>query len=203
LFRQPKIADFLPKISIAMPDKDTIDRRLFLKLGLACATTLAFPLPGWAQLKNTLSREKTLSFYNTHTGEKLKKVVFWAEGRYLQEAMTDINYLLRDFRTNEIADIDPQLFDQLFAVRQKLGTDRPFHIISGYRSPQTNRMRRSRSKGVAKNSLHLVGRAVDIRVPGQRLSDLRKVALSLKAGGVGYYPTSDFVHMDTGPVRRW
>jgi uncharacterized protein YcbK (DUF882 family) len=183
--------------------KPEIDRRSFLKLGLACAATLAAPLPCFAQLHPLQSKEKTLSFYNTHTGEKLKKVVFWADGQYLPEALTDINYLLRDFRTDEITDIDPQLCDQLFAVRQKLGTDRPFHIISGYRSPQTNRMLRSRSNGVAKNSLHMVGRAIDIRVPGHRLSDLRKVALSLKAGGVGYYPTSNFVHMDTGRVRRW
>ncbi|MEZ4601439.1 MAG: DUF882 domain-containing protein [Syntrophotaleaceae bacterium] len=186
-----------------MSDKNTFDRRLFLKLGLACAATLAFPVSGWAQFKNARSREKTLSFYNTHTGEELKNVVFWADGRYLPETMRDINYLLRDFRNNETADIDPLLCDQLFSVRQKLGTDRPFHIISGYRSPETNSMLRSRSSGVAKKSLHLVGRAVDVRVPGSHLVDLRKAALALEAGGVGYYPTSNFVHLDTGPVRRW
>jgi len=185
------------------PTKSPIDRRSFLKLGLACAATLALPLPSFAKVSLPKARGKSLSFYNTHTGEELKKVVFWADGNYLPDALTNINYLLRDFRTNEIIGIDPQLCDQLFALRQSLGTDRPFHIISGYRSPKTNHMLRSRSKGVATNSLHLVGRAVDIRIPGQRLADVRRVALSMQAGGVGYYPTSDFVHMDTGSVRRW
>jgi uncharacterized protein YcbK (DUF882 family) len=180
-----------------------IDRRSFLKLGLACTASLAIPLPCYAQLKRLTTREKTLSFYNIHTGEKLDKVVFWADGQYVPEALADINYLLRDFRTGEITDMDPRLCDLLFSVRQKLDTGRPFHIISGYRSPETNRMLRKHSKGVAKNSLHLVGQAADIRVPERSLSQVRRAALALRGGGVGYYPSSDFVHIDTGPVRRW
>jgi uncharacterized protein YcbK (DUF882 family) len=183
--------------------RTSLDRRSFLKMGLACAASLAIPLPCYAQLNRLTSRERTLSFYNTHTGEELKKAVFWNDGQYLPDALADINYLLRDFRTDEITAIDPQLCDLLFSVRQKLGTERPFHIISGYRSPKTNHMLRKQSGGVAKNSLHLVGQAVDIRLPGQRLSQVRRAALSLQAGGVGYYPRSDFVHIDTGAVRRW
>jgi len=180
-----------------------IDRRSFLKLGLACTASLAIPLPCYGQLKRLTTREKTLSFYNIHTGEKLDKVVFWADGQYLPDALADINYLLRDFRTGEATDMDPRLCDLLFSVRQKLDTESPFHIISGYRSPQTNRMLRKHSNGVAKNSLHLVGQAADIRIPGRSLSQVRHAALALRGGGVGYYPSSDFVHIDTGPVRRW
>ncbi len=193
--------DFFRKHSTTL--KSGIDRRSFLKLGLACTASLALPLPCYAQLNRLATREKTLSFYNIHTGEKLDKVVFWADGRYLPDALADINYLLRDYRTGEITDIDPHLCDLLFSVQQKLDTGRPFHIISGYRSLETNRMLRKHSKGVAKNSLHLVGQAADIRVPERSLSQVRRAALALRGGGVGYYPSSDFVHIDTGPVRRW
>lgn len=180
-----------------------IDRRSFLKLGLVCAAALAIPLPCYAQLKQAALRERALSFYNTHTGEELKKTVFWADGHYMPDALEEINYLLRDFRCNEVSNIDPRLCDTLFALRKKLDTERPIHIISGYRSPQTNQQLRRQSKGVAKNSLHLVGRAIDLRIPELRLANVRKAALSLQSGGVGYYPGSDFIHIDTGPLRQW
>lgn len=143
-----------------------------------------------------------VSFQNTHTGES-NKVTYWEQGKYLPDGLAEINKILRDHRTNDVTKMDPKLIDQLFVLRQKLDTNQPFHIISGYRSPKTNAMLRSRGRGVAKRSLHVTGQAIDIRVPGRSLSQVRLAALSLSAGGVGYYPGPQFVHMDTGRVRRW
>lgn len=147
-------------------------------------------------------KERFLTFHHTHTGERLK-VTYWEGGSYISDSLKDINHLMRDFRSNDIHRIDPSLLDQLFAVRMKLETDRPFHIISGYRSPRTNSMLRGRGRGVAKHSLHMSGKAIDIRVPGRSLDKVRMAALSMQAGGVGYYAGPQFVHMDTGRVRRW
>ncbi len=143
-----------------------------------------------------------LSFLNTHTGEKLK-VTYWEHGRYLKDALAEVNHHLRDHRTDDVTRMDPRLLDQLFVVRQKMGFSQPYHVISGYRSPKTNALLRRQGHGVARRSLHMSGKAIDIRVPGQDLSRIRLAALSLHSGGVGYYPSSRFVHMDTGRVRRW
>ena len=127
-------------------------------------------------------------------------------GEYQPEALKEINHILRDFRANEIKPIDPGLLDLLHELGGTLETDQPFHIISGYRSPHTNAMLRARGgehTGVASSSLHMVGKAIDIRVPGVKLDHLRGAARSLKLGGVGYYPSSNFVHVDTGRVRAW
>lgn len=146
--------------------------------------------------------EKRLRFYNAHTGERLN-VCYCANGRYLSDALLSINYILRDFRTGEVKPIDPRLLDTLHSLSRKISRRCTFHIISGYRSPATNARLRRKSRNVAKNSYHMYGKAVDIFVPGYRLSKLRRRALSLKAGGVGYYPRTGFVHMDVGPVRQW
>ena len=146
--------------------------------------------------------ERSLAFYNTHTGEQLK-IVYWEQGNYLEESLGAINHILRDPRTNEIKDIDTGLLDLLFAIRNELETQQPFHIISGYRSPDTNAFLRAHSTGIAEHSLHLVGKAIDIRTPGRELRVLHKTAVALKGGGVGYYPKSDFVHVDVGRVRYW
>jgi uncharacterized protein YcbK (DUF882 family) len=143
-----------------------------------------------------------LSFHNTHTGEKLK-VTYWEKGHYLKDALSEVNHHLRDHRTNDVIKMDPRLLDQLFVIRQKMGFSQPFHVISGYRSPKTNAMLRRQGRGVARRSLHMSGRAIDIRVPGQNLSKVRLAALSMHSGGVGYYPSARFVHLDTGRVRRW
>ncbi|HZD25004.1 MAG TPA: DUF882 domain-containing protein [Alphaproteobacteria bacterium] len=146
--------------------------------------------------------ERRLSFHHLHTGES-STVTYWADGTYVDEELRAVNHLLRDFRTGEVHAIDPGLLDLLYLTRRRIGSDRPFQIISGYRSPQTNRMLRRHSSGVAKHSLHMEGMAIDIHLPGTRLADLRKAAMSLKGGGVGYYPASSFVHVDTGRVRYW
>lgn len=184
-------------------EKREFTRRSFLKAGLIAAAGLTLPVNALAKIAAGTEQEKQLSFYNTHTGESLKKAVFWADGRYIPESIEEINYILRDYRTGTEIEMDPELFDLLYDLRRTLGTGKPLHIISGYRSPQTNKMLRHNSSGVAKNSLHMRGKAADIRIPGVSTSHLRKVALSLKAGGVGYYPDSRFVHVDTGRVRFW
>jgi uncharacterized protein YcbK (DUF882 family) len=147
---------------------------------------------------------RTLSFAHTHTGEQLS-VAYRAGSRYLPEGMTRIAYLMRDFRSGDVHPIDTDLMDVLWQVQTNLKTRQPFQIISAYRSPKTNAMLQGRSAhtGVAKNSMHLSGRAIDIRLPGIALADVRDAALEIKRGGVGFYPNSEFVHLDTGRVRRW
>jgi len=148
------------------------------------------------------SGPRALAFYHTHTGERLR-VTYAADGRYLPEALAEINRFLRDFRTGDVHPIDPQLLDILYELRRRAGGRGTYEIISAYRSPQTNEMLRARSDGVATRSLHMEGRAMDVRLVGAPLDRLRDEALALEAGGVGYYPESEFIHVDTGRVRRW
>jgi uncharacterized protein YcbK (DUF882 family) len=145
-----------------------------------------------------------LFFDNIHTGEKLK-VEYWTKGRYLPDALAEVNHLLRDFRTGHVHPIAPQLLDLLVMVRSRLETAEPVSIISGYRSPATNAMLRGEHEhsGVATKSLHMQGMAIDIRILGRSLAALHTAALAERAGGVGYYPQSDFVHVDVGRVRSW
>ncbi len=146
--------------------------------------------------------ERSLSFYNLHTGESLKRA-YWAEGKYIPESLSEINFLLRDFRNDEVKPIDPRLLDTLHLVSRRLHASSPIHIISGYRSPSTNAKLRARSSGVAQHSLHMEGMAADIRIPGRDLKHLFHVAKAMGGGGVGYYPKSDFVHVDVGRIRQW
>lgn len=173
-------------------------RRRFLAYSSGVAASLILP----GAFAHTTPRERTLSFQNLHTGEKLS-TVYWAEGDYITDSLKDIERILRDHRTGDKHPIDPHLLDILTAVQHKTETNKPFQIISGYRSPKTNNMLNSTSSGVAKRSLHMLGKAIDIRIPGYDLHQLRRAALSLKAGGVGYYAKSNFVHLDTGRVRHW
>ena len=140
--------------------------------------------------------------HNLHTGEAFNEV-YYANGGYLPDALAEANRVMRDWRTGDEHFIDPGLFDALHAIGDRLETRGAFQIISGYRSPKTNAMLHARSKGVAEHSQHTVGKAIDVRVPGVELSDLRNAAASLSAGGVGFYPVSNFVHVDTGRVRQW
>ena len=148
--------------------------------------------------------ERELSFYHTHTGKRLE-VVYWRDGDYNPEALEEINHFLSDFRTGDMAEIDPALLDVIHDVRASLGSDGTYQVISAYRSPKTNEMLRGRStsSGVAKKSQHLLGKAIDVRLEGVPTAKLRDAAIKLQRGGVGYYADSDFVHMDTGRVRRW
>ena len=146
--------------------------------------------------------ERQLSFYHTHTLETLQ-VTYAVDGEYVDSALADINTFLSDFRTGDQVTIDPNLLDLIYDVRASLGTDATFEVISAYRSPKTNEMLRGRSNGVAKNSQHVLGNAIDVRLRDIPSIDLRDAAIALQRGGVGYYKASDFVHIDTGRVRRW
>lgn len=148
------------------------------------------------------SGHRTLSFEHAHTGEKLK-LTYFERGVYIKDALQDINYLLRDFRNDDVHPIDTALLDQLFDLKQTIGFNKPFHILSGYRSPSTNAQLRKRSHGVAEHSFHMKGRAIDIRVEGISTKTIRNTALAMAQGGVGYYPRNKFVHLDTGRYRTW
>lgn len=174
-------------------------RRRFIQTLLGTGAVLATPL-----LQASLQRapERRLAFRNLHTGETLRST-YWAQGAYLKDELKGVNQVLRDHRSGEVYPMDPKLLDLLYVLQQTTGISGAFHIISGYRSPKTNQKLRTKSGGVAKRSLHMQGKAIDIRLPGCELKQLRDAALSLKAGGVGYYAKSDFIHVDTGRVRRW
>lgn len=178
----------------------TCNRRQFLRNSALLSAVLC--LPGFARAALMATPERSLGLYNTHTGESLK-AVFWADGMFVPDALADINKILRDHRTNDIAIIDPQLLILLERLTSLVSPGDTLHVISGYRSPLTNQTLADQSDGVAKHSLHMDGQAIDIRIPGRDLSLLRDGALSLQSGGVGYYPKSQFVHVDTGRVRSW
>jgi len=185
-----------------MPAPEIPGRRRFLGLG---AAALVLPilsrLPALAE-PAPLPPDRDLSLYNIHTGESAA-VAYCRSGRIIPPSLETINHVLRDYRTGEVKEIDVRLLDLLNALSRKTAAGRPFHVISGYRSPRTNAYLRANGRGVAEHSLHLQGRAVDIRMPGLGLRELYRVALSLRGGGVGFYPASDFVHVDIGPVRTW
>lgn len=145
---------------------------------------------------------RELSFYHIHTGEKIR-LAYFDNGAYQPDALDALNHFMRDWRTGDVHVIDPGLFDQLHALQAKVEAPGAFNVICGYRSPATNAMLHDRSDGVATHSLHMDGMAMDICLPGKDLKQLHNAALALAAGGVGYYPSSGFIHMDTGRVRRW
>lgn len=179
-----------------------VSRRNFLRLGSIATAALTVPRVLLARASGTQPAEKSLAFYHLHTGERLK-TAYWADGQYVPEGLKQINWILRDYRRDEVKPIDLRLLDLLYELDQKLETRQPFHIICGYRTPATNEFLRARSSGVARHSMHMQAKAVDIRIPGCRLSALQRTALALREGGVGIYPVSEFVHVDVGRVRQW
>jgi len=174
-------------------------RRAFLRSAAAAALAPAVA-PALANIQD--KGERRLQFYNLHTGERLK-ATYWAEGAYQADELKAVNHLLRDHRTEEVHAIDRELLDLLYGLQNKVDRHGELHVISGYRSPKTNARLRSRSGGVAKRSLHMRGKAIDIRLPEVDLSSLHRAALDLHRGGVGYYPDSGFIHVDTGRPRSW
>lgn len=182
-------------------DLTNVDRRGVLKLGAAAALATV-PLPAVAHgLPPAVDRR--LSFYNLHTGERLD-ALYWSRGDYVGRELRRVNHILRDFRTGEVMPIDLRLLDTLYELRRRMDSREPFHVISGYRSPRTNAMLVSQSNGgVAKKSYHMRGMAIDVRLPERDLARLRRTAMAMKRGGVGYYPSSGFIHVDVGPVRYW
>ena len=178
-------------------------RRFFLHRSAQLALVgAALPLTA-RSVYAALPAARSLMLDHTHTGERIALVYAVGE-RYVPEALSSLNHFLRDHYAGDVGVIDPQLFDLLHRVQQTLGAGQSFQVISGYRCPSTNEsLRSTRGGGVAKHSLHMEGKAIDIRLPGVTLGDLREAARSLRAGGVGYYPGEQFVHVDTGRVRNW
>lgn len=148
------------------------------------------------------SEKRSLAFVHLHTGEELD-TVYWSKGKYRSKALHAISHILRDHRAHAARPMDLDLLDLLYQLRCELRVDEPFQVISGYRTPATNAWLRQRRRGVASHSFHMFGKAVDLRFPNCSLRDLHEAALSLQAGGVGYYPSRGFVHLDVGPVRTW
>lgn len=181
-------------------DLTDFSRRNLLRCSAAALTTAV--LPQLIQANNNITSERTLDFINLHTNEKLS-CCYWSNGSYEPDRLTEINYILRDHRAEEVYEMDPSLLDLLYVLREASGSQAPFHIISAYRSPKTNEKLRSNSSGVAKRSLHMQGKAIDIRLPGIELNQLRDTAVGLQAGGVGYYAKSNFLHIDIGRPRFW
>jgi len=173
-----------------------MNRRHFLGLALSAAVS-----PALAKKQN--NKPRILSLRHLHTDEKIK-VAYRVGDRYQRDALRRLNHFLRDFRTGDAVAMDPNLFDLLYDIQHRAGRpDGVFEILSGYRSPKTNAMLRKASRRVAKHSLHMVGQAVDIRLEGASTRRVRDSAVALGRGGVGFYSRSDFIHVDTGDVRRW
>ncbi|HEY3798163.1 MAG TPA: DUF882 domain-containing protein [Caulobacteraceae bacterium] len=179
-----------------------IARRALLRNGLGFAG--AASVLGTAPLARALAGlpARRVAFNNLHTGEKLD-VAYWENGAYVPEALGAVNHVLRDWRDNEVHVIEPKLLDLLTALGAQLDTKAAVNVICGYRSPATNAMLHAESSQVASGSLHMVGQAIDIRLPGVATAHIRDAAMQLGLGGVGYYPESDFVHVDVGRVRHW
>jgi len=177
-----------------------LNRRTFLKwaIGGTGGLLLAPEL-----LNAAILNERYLFFYNPNTSETVRRVYWTPRDGYIRESISEVSWALRDHHNDQVKQFDPSVLDQLYALQLQLGLGSPVNVISGYRSPATNGMLCERRRGVARNSYHIQAMAMDVRVQGGRVSDLCRAARSLGAGGVGYYPRSNFVHIDSGPVRYW
>lgn len=173
-------------------------------LGAFAATTVA-AAPTFANAAGFLRGAgdiRRIQMYSGRTGERID-MIYWIEGQYIKDAIKEINYFMRDWRTDDIKNIDPRTVDIMAAAHNLLDVNEPYMLLSGYRSPKTNAMLRARSSGVAKNSLHLRGQAADLRLGSRSVDQVAKAALACRAGGVGRYTGSNFTHMDCGAVRSW
>lgn len=181
---------------------DLISRRGILG-AFAATTVVAAPVManafGFLRGAGDMRR---IRMYNGRTGESID-TVYWVNGKYVREALNEVNVFMRDWRTGSAIGIDPRAIDVAAASHRLLQTNEPYMMLSGYRSPQTNAMLRRTSGGVAQNSLHVQGKAADLRLKSRSVNQMYQAALSCRAGGVGKYTRSNFVHMDCGPVRSW
>jgi len=177
-----------------------LTRRRLLRGVLAAA--VAAPGSGVLSASRRRLFERSLKFYNVHTGESIK-TVYWALGSYIPDALSEVSYVLRDYRTGEVKTVEPRLLDLLHRLAVELDLRQPFYLLSGYRSPATNAMLAEQGYEVSVNSLHMDAMAADVYVPHRSLWRLRAAAVALQGGGVGYYPASHFVHVDVGRVRYW
>jgi uncharacterized protein YcbK (DUF882 family) len=205
-----------------MTDPKTVPTRRRFLLFAAAASTLLPVAPSWAAAQPSAALPvprpaprpagpavgtrpagtRSLRIQVVNTGERWEGV-YWRDGAYVPEATRRLNALLRDHRAGKVAQMDPKLYDQLWELHARLGSSEPWRVISAYRSPQTNAAVRSTQGGVARNSFHIQGKALDVDLTDRSVRAIRQAAIGLQAGGVGQYPRSDFVHIDTGPVRSW
>lgn len=179
-----------------------ISRRMLLRSFAATAMTAAPVYANAAGFLRGSGDVRRLRMYSGRTGESID-TIYWIEGQYIQEALKEVTYFMRDWRNNKMASIDARTVDIMAAAHGLLDVSEPYMLLSGYRSPETNAMLRSRSRGVAKNSLHMKGQAADLRLKSRSVSQMASAAQNCSAGGVGKYRGSNFVHMDCGPVRSW
>lgn len=177
-------------------------RRTFLKITLTALAAIQLPIDAFAQHTDITGEERILHLHNIHTGEHFQDV-YWCEGNYVAENVAYIDRLFRDYRTGEIRTIDRELLDLLYSIQRGTPSKEPMQIVSGFRSRKTNEYLIRKGRTSAHNSFHIKGKAVDINLPDVRLSLVRRKAVELKAGGVGYYPRHRFIHVDTGPIRYW
>ncbi|WP_419812232.1 DUF882 domain-containing protein [Bacterioplanoides sp.] len=180
-------------------------RRQFLKnTALLGAASLSSQLSFAEQFKQDqqIAEERTLHLYNIHTGESLK-TTFWADGQYQDGEIQDIDLLMRDHRANQAIAMQRRLYDKLYHLQNLFNSKEPLYVVSAYRAPKTNADLRRQSNGVAEGSMHMQGKAIDIRIPGVSHRHLHKAAVAMRSGGVGYYPKSGFIHIDTGRRRQW
>ncbi len=180
----------------------SFSRRALLGAFAATSVAAAPTLSNAAGLLRGAGDIRRLRMFSGRTGERID-MIYWIEGEYIADAIKEVNHFMRDWRTNDVKKIDTRTLDILAATHNLMDVHEPYMLISGYRSPKTNAMLRSRSSGVAKNSRHLRGQAADLRLSSRSVNQMAKAALACHAGGVGRYSKSDFVHMDCGPVRTW
>jgi uncharacterized protein YcbK (DUF882 family) len=180
-----------------MSEQGTISRRQFLVGSLAAGLSIAAK-PVLAMTSAT----RSLKLRNLHTGERTN-IEYYANGEYIREALSEVDWILRDHRTNQLQVMDLSLMDWLHTLQQKMESNAYFEIISGFRSPETNAKLLQKTEGVNPDSLHMQGRAIDIRLPGRSTYKLFQAAESMQRGGVGYYPRSNFVHLEGSPVNSW
>lgn len=174
-------------------------RRFLLKASVATAGLILGPELAKAAAK----KDRLLMMSNPHTGEKIRTIYWTPTDGYIRESLASVSHFMRDFRQNQVKAIDPALLDIVHAISLNIGSHRKFEVMSGYRSPKTNRMLARRSRNVAKKSYHMRAKAMDFQVKNVSSKSLRKIALALKAGGVGYYPGARYIHVDTGNIRTW
>lgn len=179
-----------------------LTRRALLSAFAASAITAAPTFSHAAGFLRGGGDVRQIRMYSGRTGERID-TIYWVEGKYVAEAVNEINYFMRDWRTDTVKAIDLRTIDIMAAAHRMLDADEPYMLLSGYRSPQTNAMLRSRSRNVAKNSLHVKGQAADLRLATRSVGQVARAAAACKGGGVGKYSRSNFVHMDCGIVRTW
>ena len=184
--------------SMTTSDMTSVTRRGLLRAFAATALAAAPTFSNAFGLLRGAGDIRRIRMHSGRTGERLD-TIYWIEGDYIPEAMAEVNRFMRDWRTNNTVDMDRRTIDILAASHRLLDAETPYLLLSGYRSPQTNAMLRSRSRGVARNSLHMKGQAADIRLDGRSVSQISRAAISCSAGGVGKYSRSNFVHMRPGP----